>query len=356
VERFGPMTAGIWMLADALAPSMPRVRWTRRARWSAYGAATLRAAAIALATRRAVRRNPERVPDVIQFGHDVHTFVFAGLVGPGRFVHHAFRPPSGDRPRTVAGRAVDTWAQRAEAARRRAGGGLRIAAATQSLVDAWARRAPYLAPVVIGHAMSRDERIDADPRTRFGIDTDAKVALVFGADHGNKDLETVWRAFVDLPDWTLLVVGDVAGPFHAYASQHDAPDAVVVEGYVDDATRSCAHSAADLVVLSFHDGHVRDSGVFQDALAFGKAVVCSDGSDPANKVREFGVGCVFEPGNASALVAAVRAAPAVVASDAMERALGATTAAAVARAHLDALDELARGRPDEPGRGQAGRK
>src|SRR6185436_4457775 len=127
-------------------------------------------------------------------------------------------------------------------------------------------------------------------------------------------------------------------------------------GYVDDETRSRAYSAADVVVLSFHDGHVRDSGVFQDALAFGKAVVCSDGSDPADKVREFGVGCLFEPGDASALAAAVRAAPTVVTSDAMERALGATSAPAVARAHLDALDEVARGRPDEAGRNQAGRK
>ena len=47
--------------------------------------------------------------------------------------------------------------------------------------------------------MSRFEQPVEDARAAFGIDEDARVALVFGADHGNKDLETVWRAFLALP-------------------------------------------------------------------------------------------------------------------------------------------------------------
>jgi glycosyltransferase involved in cell wall biosynthesis len=342
------------MVADELAPSIERTHWTRPARWSAYGAATLRAATVAWATRRAVRRHGEPTPDVILFGHDLHAFVLAGLVGRGRFVHHAFRPPPGDRPSTAVGRVLDQWVRRREADRRRHRGGFRVAAATPALVESWRRRAPYLDPVHIGHAMSRHEHPVEDARAAFGIDEDARVALVFGADHGNKDLETVWRAFVGLPEWTLLVVGHVGDAFRAFAAEHPAPDAVVVGGYVDEVTRARAYSAADLVVLSFQASHRRDSGVLQDALAFARPVVCSDGSDAAHRVREFGLGSVFEPSNAPALIDAVRGAPRVRTTDAVERALVGTSDVSVARAHLDALDALAGGVPDQTD--QTGRK
>ena len=345
VERFGRVAAAIWTAGEALVPSMSRSRWRRGARWRAYGAATMRASTVALATRRAVRRAPAPAPDVILYNHDVHTFVVAALVGPGRFVHHAFRAPPGDRPLTLVGRVLDRDVRRREAARRRAGGGFRVAAATPSLVDAWRRRAPYLDPVLISHGMSRDEPPVEDARERFGIADGARVALVFGADHGNKDLDTLWRAFRELPDWTLLVVGHVADAFRTWAKERvpaDVPTAVVVGGYVDDRTRASAFSAADVVVLSFHAGHVRDSGVLQDALTFRRPVVCSDRCDAAAQVAEFGLGTVFEPGDAAALAAAVRAAPRALPPGAAERALTSTSDVAVARAHLDALDQLGR--------------
>ena len=362
VERFGWLTAALWSIADALQPSRTRKDWPRGVRWSAYAAATMRASSIALATRRALRRSPSPAPDAILFHHDVHTFVLAALVGPGRFVHHAFRSPPGDRPRTMAGRLLDREVRRQEARRRREAGGFRVVAATPALVDAWTRRAPYLDPVEIVHGMSADEQPLDDARRVFGIADDARVALVFGADHGNKDLDTVWRAFGTLPEWTLLVVGSVADAYGTWSATHGAVDgAVVVGGYVDYETRARAYSAADVVVISFEPGHVRDSGVLQDALAFGRPAVCSSGTDSANRVTEFGLGRVFEPGDADALAAAVRAGPwRPLSSEVVERARERTSAASVARAHLDALDALggargadgadARGAPDQTGR------
>jgi len=278
----------------------------------------------------------------------VHTFVVAALVGPGRFVHHAFRAPPGDRPQTLAGRLVDGWARRCETERRRLGGGFRVAAATPALVEAWTRRAPYLEPVEIGHGMARGGTTVDGARDELGIPPDARVALVFGADHGNKDLETVWRAFLELPDWTLLVVGHVADAYRAFAAHHDAPSAVLVGGYADGARRERAFSAADVVVVSFQRGHVRDSGVLLDALAFHRPVVCSDGTDAAVKVEEWGLGVVFESGDASALAKALEAVPRVVPDDVFERALSSTSDRAVACAHLDALDAL--GLPVQAGR------
>jgi len=342
VERFGPLTAGLWLVAHALEPSLPRTDWPRRVRWSAYVSATLRAASIALATRHAVRRSGDARPDVILYHHDVHTLVVASLVGRGRFLHHAFRAPPDDQPRTAAGRLVEGAARRCELARRRAGGGFRIAAATPALVDAWTRRAPYLEPVLVVHGMSRHEPPIDGARRALGIPDDARVALVFGADHGNKDLDTVWCAFRELPEWTLLVVGHVGDRYQRWAADHGALDsAVVVGGYVDDRTRARAYTAADVVVLSFQATHVRDSGVLQDALAFCRPVVCSDGTDSAERIREFGLGSVFEPGDAGALAAAVRARPwRALSDDVVEKARELTSDAAVARAHLDALDSL----------------
>ena len=50
-------------------------------------------------------------------------------------------------------------------------------------------------------------------REQMGIDPDARVALVFGAAHTEKDPGTVWRAFRELPEWTLLVVGTIDDRF-----------------------------------------------------------------------------------------------------------------------------------------------
>jgi glycosyltransferase involved in cell wall biosynthesis len=148
------------------------------------------------------------------------------------------------------------------------------------------------------------------------------------------------------------VIGSVADAYRTWAGTHDAVEgAVVIGGYVDDATRARAYSAADVVVLSYDAGHVRDSGVLQDALAFGRPVVCSGGSDPAAKVAEFGLGRVFEPGAADALVAAMRAAPwCALPDDTVAQARGSTSDAAVAGAHLDALDALDVVRVDQTGR------
>ncbi len=127
--------------------------------------------------------------------------------------------------------------------------------------------------------------------------------------------------FADLADWQLVVTGDVAGEYR----QRTGPgrEAVVIGGYVDETMRALAYSAADVVVASFRPGFHRDSGVVMDAVSWGVPVVCSDGCPPADVVREYRLGLVFEPGNPDSLERAVRTVPRRVEPADLARARGA---------------------------------
>ena len=267
------------------------------------------------------------------------------------------RRPGIDRARSPGAR-VDTWAQRAEAARRRAGGGLRIAAATQSLVDA--SGAPCALPRPRGHRArhepGRTYRCGPADEVRHRHRREGRPRLRGRSrQQGSRDRVARLRRSARL---------DVAG---RRRRRRAVPRLRV-------ATRRAGCRRRGGLRRRRHTGRARTRRPTSSCsasttatcatrvcsrtrLAFGKAVVCSDGSDPANKVREFGVGCVFEPGNASVLAAAVPRRRRWWPRTRWSALLGATTAAAVAlRISMRSTSWRAPGRPDEPGRDQAGRK
>jgi glycosyltransferase involved in cell wall biosynthesis len=156
------------------------------------------------------------------------------------------------------------------------------------------------------------ERID-DARRALALGADEQVALYFGANFAAKDPQTVWRGFASLPNWRLLVAGSgTSAAFRAWA-EHE-PDAVpglhvVGEGFVDELTKARLYSVADLLVVSFHPGRNEDSASLTDAISWGVPVVCSSGGHAAELVMRYGLGVLFEAGDASSLVEAVTTAP-----------------------------------------------
>ena len=305
-----------------------------------YASGIVRALANGCAVRHVVRRCGPGV-DVISFSYLVNPVIAAASDGPVRVVHHTVvSPPFNGPPQTLLGRALDQLARRAEARRRARGGGFRIAVGSEQALAEWRNRTPYLDPVLLRHASSREEARAENPREQFGIATDARVALVFGSTHGSKDLDTIWRAFTTLPEWTLLVVGNVAGEYETWSAEHGGPPAVTRRGFVDAPTRAAAYSAADVVVLSFVPGHLRDSAVLQDAITFGVPVLCSDDCSVATEVLAHRLGETFAVGDPDALGAALRPGPRPIDAADLEAARAASSALASAQAHLAALDAI----------------
>lgn len=345
VERLSGVAAALWKIADEMVKRARRLP-TRMRNVVGMGASVVRECGLVIGMRtHAVDA------ELISSPYEVRPSFVAAFGGMGRIVHYSLHlPPGGDAPVTFGGRVLDAYARARQRARLRAGGAMRLAVASDELCAAWRVRAPYLDPVVIPHAVSRDEEPVTDAREQLGVPADARVALVFGAMHHEKDPGTVWRAFRELPDWTLLVVGTMAESYRNWNESHDGAGAIVISGYVDEATRALAFSAADLVVLSFRDGFVRDSGVLRDALTWGRLVVCSSGNESAAAVERFGLGEVFVAEDPAALIEAVRRVASTLDPAALAAARAELSDVAVARAYLDVFDEMA------ATAGQTGRK
>jgi glycosyltransferase involved in cell wall biosynthesis len=117
-----------------------------------------------------------------------------------------------------------------------------------------------------------------------------------------------------------------------------APVPIVRGGFDDAETRDLAHAATDLVVLSFRAGVTASSGRLMDAIAWGKPVVCSRQSAVGELVAEYRLGALFEPGDASSLAAAVRAAPAALDPSDLARARERFSNRAIAARQLAAVE------------------
>lgn len=276
--------------------------------------------------RRVVRR--EGFTDVI-ITSGTNPVVAARLARPGRWLGYRFSPPPvahASRP----GRGAIPF---------------RVVVGTPALAARWRDAAPWLRPTVVPFTTARVQAPVCDARAELGIPHDARVALLFG-DHPRKDSAVVFRAFERLPEWTLVIAGysgarSAADAYRAWAGGHETTTSpILFDGYVSDATRDLLFATADLVVTSFKPDGESDSGTLTEAIAGGCTIVCSDRCPSADVVRAHRLGTVFAPGDDEALVEAVRAAPPSPDPDGLEAARAEFDPKAVARLHLDALDDL----------------
>jgi glycosyltransferase involved in cell wall biosynthesis len=102
------------------------------------------------------------------------------------------------------------------------------------------------------------------------------VILSFGLIRPYKGVDVLLRAFADVPDAELWVVGRSLGVDLGELEQlaSAAPGRVrFVPRFVDDAELPAIFRRADIVALPYRDAE--QSGVLYTALAFGKAIVAS---------------------------------------------------------------------------------
>jgi glycosyltransferase involved in cell wall biosynthesis len=210
---------------------------------------------------------------------------------------------------------LDKLARGAERRRRRQGGLLRVVTSTEASCETWQVHAAWNEPLAIPLATARTRERIAGARDQLGLQAEERVAVHFGSPHPGKDPETVWRAFQTLPDWRLIVAGDgAAEAYEDWSRREDArPGAatMVFDGFVPEATKDLIYSAADLAVVSFRRGRLDDSGSITDAVSWGIPAVCSDDGEVAETVRHYGLGALFESGDAHSLASAVRRSPTI---------------------------------------------
>ena len=152
---------------------------------------------------RAAARRLRPAPDaIIVLGWYTDPTVVALVAGRRRWLVNQFREPDDVSTRRLElGRSV-------EARRRARGGRVRVAVAHEGRRADWNERVPYLDPVVVPVAGTRDVERVPDARQRLGLPP-GRLALLFGAP-AFKRLDVVLDAFATLDDWTLVVGGPVA--------------------------------------------------------------------------------------------------------------------------------------------------
>lgn len=290
---------------------------------------------MALSTRRIAKQ--AGADEVIMTSMATDPWIWTTFIGPSRALLYQFDPPS-----TQPWGVVKRFAERVEQRRRSKGeGGVRIAVNSRPSLASWEQVAPGLDPVQLAFTGSRTVPAEPDVRERLGLEPTARIALMFGSPHRHKDTATVWEAFEQLPDWTLVVAGGgAADDYRNWSERHpdSSLDPVLFEGYASETTRQRLHAAADLVVLSFTAANSQDSGTLNDAISSGTPVVVSSPGFASEAVEALGLGALFEAGDPDGLVDAVRRAPTALPRDVIASARERTSARHVARAHLAALD------------------
>jgi len=159
------------------------------------------------------------------------------------------------------------------------------------------------------------DRVAYIPHPVFDFDAPAEPAppagttlLFFGLIRAYKGLDVLVRALAELPDARLVVAGDPLDsvePAHRLARELGVDSRVEWRlGFLPDDEVAAVMRDATVVVLPYL--RTDASGVLATAIGHGRPVVVSDVGSLGETVREFGLGEVVPPGDASALAAACR--------------------------------------------------
>jgi glycosyltransferase involved in cell wall biosynthesis len=320
-------------------------RWSERLQhlWPHRVGDRLRRIAMSALITATARRLRKRInaTDVVVVTHVPEPLVAAVVAGAGRWLLYQYDGPVPTL--TPRGASTSVWwriARRSELRRQQRGGRMRIAASTSGRQREWAEAVPWFDPVAIPFIAVRPRDTIEHARSRLGLPEHRSLSLLFGA-HPLKDLECVWRAFAEMPERTLVIAGGLADEeYRAWsaANPHAHLDAIVFDGFVDEATRELLYAAVDHVIVSYKADVESDSGNVMDAIAAGRPVICSDRCSAARVVRDHALGVTFEPSNPRSLVEVVRNAPTAIDAERLREAREEFSGRRVAQRNLEALE------------------
>ncbi len=162
---------------------------------------------------------------------------------------------------------------------------------------------------VIHHGLETEyEQLDRSScRYAIGVDDDTPVILFYGSIREQKGLDDLIRALSGL-HCRLVIAG--AMPHGESFEQYDAliqqTDISVhkIIDYVSDEQTNSLFQAADIVALPYKYFYSQ-SGVFMQAIQYGKFILATDVSSFGEYIRKWKLGCLCEPENIESIRSAV---------------------------------------------------
>jgi glycosyltransferase involved in cell wall biosynthesis len=150
--------------------------------------------------------------------------------------------------------------------------------------------------------------IDEEVRARFGIPSDAMLALFVGAQdraHYFKGVPTLLRAVARQPQTHLLLTGDgdLRAEYERMASELGITERVVFAGHVESDALPSIYRAADLLVLPSETRGEAFGMVLLEAMASGRPVIASNLPGVRSVVSDGIDGRLVAAGNVDALAA-----------------------------------------------------
>lgn len=145
-----------------------------------------------------------------------------------------------------------------------------------------------------------------EARRYLKLPLDKPMLLSFGAYHSGKDLETIFRAFKELPDVYFVHAGSqtfgLGINLETVAADYiDKARMSIRDYYVPEAEKPYYFFAADAVILSYTRQFLSTSSLLWEACRFGTPVIASDNGQLKELMTAFKPGLLFSAQNPGSL-------------------------------------------------------
>jgi len=156
---------------------------------------------------------------------------------------------------------------------------------------------------VIPAGFQRPDKIwsKKDARHRLGLAAERRVLLLFGVATHSKGSGLLFEAMEGMqPLFDVCIVGKVGGPNQPdwgcdrFIGTEWTEHLHVVSRFVTEEERCLYFSACDAVIVPYRYGFMIISGVLQDAIAFGKALIACDQFEIGRWTRQYDLGLTFK--------------------------------------------------------------
>lgn len=171
---------------------------------------------------------------------------------------------------------------------------------------------------VINHGISLDyEIVDVEcEKKKLGIEDNKPVLLAYGGIRDYKGTDILIKACRGI-DCHLIIAGATIGDinFSDYEKliEENKIDAICMNRFISNEESNTLFQIADFIVLPYKEFHSQ-SGVFMQAIQYGKTVIASDVASFRNFVEQYDLGYICEPNNVQSLNKTIGEAIAAVSS------------------------------------------
>lgn len=151
-----------------------------------------------------------------------------------------------------------------------------------------------------------------EARLKLGLPPEGLILLSFGAPHSGKDIETVIKAAMHIPEVFVVHAGTQAFSLGSnpknFTEEHNLGNRTAIfDHYIGQTEeRLQLFAAADALVLSYTKVFKSTSSMLWEAAKYRLPVISSNANLLGAMVREYNLGLLFEAENTESLVDAIR--------------------------------------------------